>query len=132
MKILEEYTENGGQFSENTSNIIVRVDQICRGDTGGLNKKFDNNTSIMIPKQVLEDAENKTMFFIYYKNGKLFQPKHLVKEICLNGFTENVYQISTPVLSSSIAGKSVKNLSQRVIITFTVADPKVRTLFSSL
>ena len=80
----------------------------------------------MIPKEVLEDAENKTMFFIYYKNGKFFQPKHLVKEICLNGFTENVYQISTPVLSSSIAGTSVKNLSNRVIITFTVADPKVR------
>lgn len=119
--------ENGGQFSKNTSNILIRIDRIGRGYTEGVNRKFDGNASITIPKEVLEDSENKTIYFIYYKNGKLFDPKRFIKEICQeNGFTENVYEISTPVLSGSIAGKSVKNLSERVIIKFTVPDPKVR------
>lgn len=131
VKLLEDYIEGGGNFTKNATNIIVRVDRIAKTHTGGIKKEFGKN-AIEIPEEVLKDAENKTMYFIYYKTGKLFHSKHFIKEICLdNGFTENVYQESTAVLSGSLAGKSLKNLSSRVIINFTVADPKAVTDSSS-
>jgi hypothetical protein len=87
---------------------------------------FNNDSTIVIPKEVLNKAKNKTMYFIYYKNGNLFKRKRLIKEICTDdGYTENVYEESTSVLSSGISGESVSNLSEKVIIKFHVADPKV-------
>ena len=90
---------------------------------------FNNDSTIIIPKEVLKKAKNRTLYFIYYKNGNLFKSKRLVKEICMdNGFTENVYEETTPIMSSGIPGLSVKNLSERVIIKFNVANPKVWSL----
>lgn len=78
-------------------------------------------------------AKNKTMYFIYYKNGNLFKGKRLVKQMCMNsGFTANVYKQSTAVMSTGIPGHTVKNLTQKVIIKFHVADPKVRFSFNSI
>lgn len=66
------------------------------------------------------------MYFIYYKNGNLFKPKPSPREICKeNGFTENVHQQSTAVMSSGVLGESVKNLTEKVIIKFHVNNPKV-------
>jgi hypothetical protein len=94
--------------------------------SGVLQLTFNNDSTILIPKEVLNKAKNKTMYFIYYKNGKLFKRKRLIKQICTDdGFTENVYEESTAVMSSGIPGQSVRNLSEKVIIKFHVADPKV-------
>lgn len=93
---------------------------------GVVKQTFNNDSTIIIPKEVVAMAKNKTMYFIYYKNGNLFKGKRLVKQMCMNsGFTANVYKQSTAVMSTGIPGHTVKNLTQKVIIKFHVADPKV-------
>ena len=125
--VLENFVDNGGTFSRNTSNIKVRLLRDLDMRRAVVQQTFNNDSTILIPKEVLNKAKNKTMYFIYYKNGNLFKRKRLVKQICMdNGFTENVYEQSTGVMSSSIPGESVSNLSEKVIIKFHVADPKVR------
>ena len=128
IRILENFVENGGKFSQNTSNIKIRVLQNLDERTTSVKQTFNNDSTILIPKEVLNKAKNKTMYFIYYKNGNLFKRKRLIKQICMdNGFTENVYEQSTAVMSSGISGETVSNLSEKVIIKFHVADPKVIT-----
>lgn len=115
----------GGEFSKNTSNIKIRIRTNLDIRNGIVEQKF-NDSEIRIPKEVLNKAKNKTMYFIYYKNGNLFKPKRFSKAICgENGFTEDVYEQSTPVMSSGIPGESVKNLTEKVIIKFHVDNPKV-------
>lgn len=95
---------------------------------GNLKQFFPNGSSIEIPREVLDKAKNKTMYFIYYKNGNLFNGKRYVNEICSNGFTENVYEQSTAVISSGISGQELQNLSEKVVFKFHVSDPKVKSL----
>ncbi|XP_028403605.1 uncharacterized protein LOC114526261 isoform X2 [Dendronephthya gigantea] len=130
IRILENFVEKGGEFSKNTSNIKIRIltDLDVRS---GIVQQKNNGTKIIIPKEVLNLAKNKTMYFIYYKNGNLFKRRRFLKETCVDGFTENIYEESTPVISSGIPGTSVKNLTEKVIIKFHVADPKAVTESSS-
>ena len=116
----------GGEFSKNTSNIKIRIVRSFDIRNGVFQQKFTNDSTIIIPKEVLNKAKNKTMYFIYYKNGNIFKPKRFSKEVCGdNGFTEDVYEQSTPVMSSGVPGESVKNLTEKVIIKFHVGNPKV-------
>ncbi|XP_046839049.1 uncharacterized protein LOC124433295 [Xenia sp. Carnegie-2017] len=124
IKILEDFIANGGDFSKNTSNIQVKIIKNLNIMDGNLKQFFPNGSSIEIPREVLEKAKNKTMYFIYYKNGNLFNGKRYVNEICSNGFTENVYEQSTAVISSGISGQELQNLSEKVVFKFHVSDPK--------
>ena len=118
--------ERGGGFSKNTSNIKIHIMDDLDSRAEDLTLRFNKGSIIVIPNEVLNVAKNKTMYFIYYKNGNLFKRKRLVKEICTkNGFTEYVYEESTPVVSSGVPGQSIRNLSEKVIIKFHLDDPKV-------
>ncbi|CAB3994627.1 G- coupled receptor 112 [Paramuricea clavata] len=132
IKILEDFVKKGGTFSKNTRNIKIKILTKLDTRSGVLQQTFNNDSTILIPKEVLDKAKNKTMYFIYYKNGKLFKRKRLIKQICTDdGFTENVYEESTAVMSSGIPGQSVRNLSEKVIIKFHVADSKAVKASSS-
>ena len=55
---------------------------------------------------------------MHYKKNKFFTTKEKVISLCIDGFTVKHKKVFTPVISSEVVGKEVKNLSKPVILKF--------------
>lgn len=146
VKILEEYIEKGGEVSQGTSNIGVHINDVNHAfnkpftatiDTtkDGINVNTTTNSkpsreadaSITIPESVFtkNSSENDSVYVIYYRSGKLFQPNFAATEVCIEGFTKRKTVKSTPVLAGSIRNRKVYNLSDPVKIRFRLPPGQV-------
>ncbi|XP_031559855.1 adhesion G protein-coupled receptor L3-like isoform X2 [Actinia tenebrosa] len=100
-----------------------------------------SDASIIIPSSVFpkDETNNETVYFVYYKSSKLFAPNYQRIEVCRDGFTSSklgktesrgsTYTVervasrglvteSSPVISASLKGREVANLTEPVIIMF--------------
>lgn len=105
----------------------------------------------MIPSSVFPKNEtaNETVYFVYYKSSKLFAPNYQRIEVCRDGFTSSrigkvesrgsAYTVervasrglvteSSPVMSASLKGREVANLTEPVIIMFKLPPEMVRII----
>ena len=146
VKILETYIEKGGRVSKGTSNIGVHIDNINEAfkkpftatiDTSKDKIQFNTTTksrpnsdgaaSITIPTSAFakNSSENESVYVIYYKSSKLFQPDFGATEVCTDGFSKRKTVRSTPVLAGSIRNRKVYNLSDPVKIRFRLPTGQV-------
>ena len=110
VKILEDYINKGGEFSEGTPNVAVHSEKLKKS----FNKNFvttvkidkdkinfnsstdssageglDGEASVLIPGSVFptNSTANVTVIVVYYKSSVLFSPDFRKTEVCKDGFT---------------------------------------------
>lgn len=119
VQILEDYIDQGGKFSKDTSNIAVRTQLITKHinidmfvetteDKIAINITInstneDSDASITVPSSVLNanDTDNTTLIVVYYRTSKLFAPEYRKTEVCKDSFTtEKVARVERSDTSS--------------------------------
>jgi hypothetical protein len=120
--------------------------------SGSDDKGYGEEASISIPSSAFPNSEtaNETVYFVYYKTSKLFAPNYHRIEVCKDGFTSSeigkverrgtaytvervssrVVTESSPVMSASLKGGEVVNLTEPVIIMFKLPPEMVRTIYN--
>ena len=118
VRILEDYIDKGGKFSENTSNIAVITQPINQENNNlvvsiktTVDKIFVNlssnstdensEASITIRNSNANGTDNSTLIVVYYRTSKLFAPDYRSTEVCKGSYTaQKLNMVERPKTSS--------------------------------